>query len=98
MKKYLVSDGWIHIFVGTHESYTQWVLDVETRKLVCGFVEDGTHWETLDGHLLQDLQEDIDGNVLREIDRGTFNAEEMDLIETDTLPDWAQDELKTPAG
>lgn len=92
MKNYLVLDGWIHILVGTHESYTQWVLDVEARKLVCGFVEDGTHWESLDGDLLENLQEDIEHNVLWEIVHGTFDAEEMDLIETDTLPDWAMDD------
>lgn len=88
MKKYLVSDGWGHIFVGNHESYTRWVLDVAAQKLVCGFVEERARWHPLTGHLLEDLQEDVACNILSEIERGTFEAEEHALVETDTLPDW----------
>lgn len=98
MKKYLVADEWVHIFVGTRESYTLWVLDVEARKLVVGFVMEGHRCEALEGYLLADLQEDVEHNVLSEIDGGTFDAEEMGLIETDTLPDWAQAEVSASTG
>lgn len=95
--KYLVSEGWPHCFVGSQESLTQWVLDLGTRKLVCGFLRYGARWESLDGFELLDLQEDIENNVLREIDHGPFDAEYIRLIETNSLPDWALDDVKIPA-
>lgn len=89
MKKYLIADGWQHIFAGSQPDETRWVLDVEARTLVCGFVRDGRCWGQLRGYSLLDLQEDVEHNVLREIDRGTFRKSDRGLKAKNKLPEWA---------
>lgn len=99
MERYLVSDAWGHIFAGSREETTKWVLDLQARKLICGFIREWRGWTLLGGYPLLDLQEDVEQNVLSEIDddvldlEDTEDLEEFGLVATNELPDWAKQPL-----
>ena len=90
-KKYMIAEGWSHIFFGNTVCDTRWVLDVPGRKLVAGFIREGSYWYPLEGFTLLDLQEDVEHNVLWQLDNGTFDNEDFDLLRTNKLPAWALD-------
>ncbi|WP_156379699.1 MULTISPECIES: hypothetical protein [unclassified Rhizobium] len=90
MKRYIVADGWGHIFWGNDMRETRWVLDCVTRQLVAGSImENG--WSPLHGFVLADLQEDVEHNVLGELDKQCLDWEETGLRRTNKLPGWACD-------
>lgn len=88
-KKYLIAEGWSHIFFGNDVTETRWALDVARRKLVAGFILRGHWWHPLEGYLLLDLQEDVEHNVLEELDRDSFEWDDYNLKKTNKLPTWA---------
>jgi hypothetical protein len=90
-KKYMIAEGWSHIFAGNTASDTRWVLDVPERKLVAGFIRQGSYWHPLVGYPLLDLQEDVEHNVLWALDDGFFEQEYegFNLLRTNKLPAWA---------
>ncbi|MBB6510948.1 hypothetical protein F4695_004340 [Rhizobium soli] len=90
MKRYISSDGWGHIFAGNTSFETRWVVDCETRKLVAGFIMEGRGWLPLYGHLLADLEEDVEQNVLWELDSNTLDYKEHGLRRSKTIPVWAR--------
>lgn len=93
MERYLVSDAWGHIFAGTREETTKWVLDLQARKLICGFIRERGGWTLLGGYPLLDVQENVEHNVLWEIDEDALDLEDLDLVATNELPDWAKQPL-----
>jgi hypothetical protein len=63
--RYLVCEGWSHIFAGTTESTTRWILDRETQQLERAEVlgRSGTAWRDLDKVAKADLLDSlINGN------------------------------------
>jgi len=87
--RYLATEWWFHWFVSWQDSHTAWVLDLRTRKFVCGFFCHRGSWERLCPGELQDLLTDLEGNLLKDLDDGTIDFDEGDLYLTDTLPSWA---------
>ena len=83
--RYLVSDGWSHIFPG---SITRWVVDTETRRLVCAELRGGpiTDWIPIGHGTAKDLVSALEDNGI--LDEG---AAELigDFHPAADLPDWA---------
>lgn len=90
MKKYIVCNSWEHYFAGMTASETCWVLDVEERKLVCGFIIE-RRWEELILLSLWSLESDVESIVLLDIESGQFDTEDDRFEITDELPEWARD-------
>ncbi|NTF31787.1 hypothetical protein [Rhizobium skierniewicense] len=89
-KKYLIAEGWNHIFGGSEVSYTRWAADTVARKLVAGFIRNRGWWEPLGGYMLLDLQEDVEDNVFYYMTKeDRWMMEDYDLIKSNALPDWA---------
>ena len=61
----LVSDHWMHCFVGSQETLVRWAYDPSTDKLVAQ-TRAGLGWEGLLADDLDDLREELDDNDVLE--------------------------------
>jgi hypothetical protein len=102
--QYLVAENWGHCFVGSNESTTRWVIDLENSReaelsLVKAQVLSGGRWEDLSESEENDLLEGLEANYV------LTAALEYDLAMYWALPEWAegatareaQPEAQTPA-
>ena len=83
MPRYVVAEGWGHIFIGATESTTRWAYDRIDEKLVSADVRSNSKWVALTASEATDLLESIHDN-----DAGDA-PENFDLQEVDALPEWA---------
>lgn len=80
--RYLVSEGYGHIFSGKTETLTRWVMDLDTGEFVAAQMQ-RAGWKTLSGEDAADLMEDVrDANGVRE-DPDAYGAETAN-----ELPEW----------
>lgn len=86
--QYLVATGWGHCFVGSQESTTRWVIDLEAPEIsiVKAQVLSGARWEDLSEDEQADLRESLVANEVR------LAAVEFGLEYEWELPDWAEEE------
>lgn len=86
-ERYLVSEGWGHIFVGNHESATRWVLDRATEKLVAADVYQalGSSWAPLSAEHVKDLLDSLihANDILRDF-------QDFDVEASNGIPRWAK--------
>lgn len=79
--RYMVTEGWGHIFIGKTETITRWVVDVVERKLICAHLQSNQKFVNMSLDLAQDLAQSIIDND--EVDGADFGDFE------ETLPEWA---------
>lgn len=88
MPRYLINEGWSHIFSGTRETTTRFAFNLETgivdalqlRRDANGDWSDAETWE------IEDFQDHLVNANPEAIERPT----DWDLLETEDLPAWAQ--------
>jgi hypothetical protein len=81
VNRYMVCEGWGHIFVGKTETTTRWVVDVLERKLVCAQLQSNHQFVDMRMVFAQDLAQSLIDND--EVDGADFGDFE------DALPEWA---------
>lgn len=91
--RYLVSEHWCHIFEGTREEQTRWVVNLKTGCLVDAQRALGPgaqQWANLTQDQVHDLIEDLRDNDLPQ-DAGELIAWELsdDVRLVEALPAWA---------
>jgi len=80
--KYLVCDGWDHIFSGTKPTTTRWVMDLGTGKMVVA-QKFGSTWYDMRSDDVDDLMESVrDANNVR------ANPQDFGATTVDELPAW----------
>lgn len=86
--RYLVSDRWGHVFVGTQENITRWVYDRQEDKLLLAQVWGApwAAWWQINIEQQADLLDSLADNDLlgEEIEPGAL----CDAYLCDTLPEW----------
>lgn len=88
----MVSDAWMHCFVGSRETLVRWAYDPRADRLV-GQANNGGHWETLHPDELADLRAELDDNAVLV---SPFAEEEVQI--TREWPAWAGPRVSsTPA-
>lgn len=83
---FLISDAWMHCFVGTRETRVRWAYDPTADRLVAQ-AANGPGWETLHPRELADLREGLTDN-----DAFTRPTDFEEITSTATWPAWAEED------
>ena len=86
MPRYVIAEGWGHIFSGTSETMTRWAYDRVEEKLAAAEFKGGpggSKWVAMNGADRADLTESIQDND------ADSNPGDFGLAESDDVPQWA---------
>lgn len=86
LPRYLVADGWPHIFEYFGERIVRFVLDLESERLVHLQQHTGVGWRSTSRAQRAEVEDSLrNGN-----EEALGEPEDYGLIETDILPEWAE--------